>query len=63
MPKNNRMTKAAALRTYNALPVTATPCQFIKGGQGNWGLTEKEYKRALRLAKIACAKSKPRKRR
>ena len=43
-----------ALASYNKLPVTATPADFLKG-YGNWGLEEKEFEKAAKLAKIVVA--------
>jgi hypothetical protein len=48
-----RMSPSAARKAYYELPVTESPCEFLKG-YGNWGLTEAEYKKAKRLARLAC---------
>ena len=44
---------AGLTEIYNALPVTSTPEEFLKG-HGNWGLTEQEHDIA-RFAAIALA--------
>ncbi len=41
----------ALQRIYAALPVTASPQEFIDGG-GNWGLTESEHTVALIAADV-----------
>jgi hypothetical protein len=51
------MTKKKAKQAYYKLPVTAPPCEFMRG-HGNWGLTEAEYRKARRLAKIVCKRKK-----
>ncbi len=47
--RNPQAGKAELLAEYNKLPVTATPEEFMEG-HGNWGLTEAEYRKAVRLA-------------
>lgn len=39
------------LKLYYSLPVTVSPEEFL-AGHGNWGLTEKEFKLATKLAKL-----------
>lgn len=46
-----KISKGRAAILYARLPVTATPKDFL-AGKGNWGLTEREYKQAKRLAQI-----------
>lgn len=48
-----KMSPSAARKAYYELPVTESPCEFLKG-YGNWGLTEAEYKKAKWLARLAC---------
>lgn len=43
-------------RAYNALPVTATPQEFVDR-HGNWGLSESEYCAALILADALTTKN------
>lgn len=52
------MTKDQARKEYNKLPVTSSPEDFVKG-QGNWSLTEKEFRQATKLAKLITSKEKP----
>lgn len=47
----HNLTGTEAQRLYDALPVTATPSEFLCG-HGNWGLTEAESKLATHLANI-----------
>jgi hypothetical protein len=51
------MARTKLEREYYALPVTATPKDFLLG-HGNWGLAEWEYREAERLAKAIEAKRK-----
>jgi hypothetical protein len=46
------MTSTEAQKAYNKLPTTSSPEDFLEG-LGNWGLNEREYRLAKRLAKIA----------
>lgn len=39
------------LKMYYSLPVTVTPREFLNG-HGNWGLTQKEYNLAEKIAKL-----------
>ncbi len=51
------MSREVIQRIYDALPVTATPEEFI-AGHGNWGLTESEYTIAM-IAADALSRPQP----
>jgi hypothetical protein len=49
----NLRTNKPLTRAYDALPVTASPLDHLRG-KGNWGLTESEFEMAQKLAQALC---------